>query len=110
MLKKAENFVTWGEISKETLLRLLKKRGKVTGGEQLNDSHLDKIGFKTLEELAEALYNLEVDFRHLGTIKPVFRAHPPRKGYKAKVKKKHSQGGVTGYRGETINELVEKMI
>ena len=110
MLTKVENFVTWGEVSQETLLKLLKKRGKVIGGEQLNDSHLDKLGFKTMEELAEALYNLKVDFRHLGLIKPVFQAHPPRKGYKGKVKKKYSQGGVTGYRGEAINKLVEKMI
>ncbi len=110
MLTTVENFVTWGEISQKTLLQLLKKRGKVIGGEQLSDSHLEKLGFKTLEELAAALYNLTADFRHLGIIKPVFQAHPPRKGYKGKVKKKYSQGGVTGYRGEAINELVEKMI
>ena len=109
MLKKARNFVTWGEITKENILLLLKKYGKIVGNKKLDDEYAPKIGYKTLEELAEALYKLEVEFRRLPDIKPVFRAHPPKKGYKGKVKKSYVAGGVTGYRGEAINKLVESM-
>ncbi|MDH5448652.1 MAG: 50S ribosomal protein L30 [Candidatus Bathyarchaeota archaeon] len=110
MLKKARNFVTWGEITKETILLLLKERGRLDGNKKLNDEYAKKVGYKTLKELAEAIYKMETEFRHLPDIKPVFRAHPPKKGYKGKVKKSYAAGGVTGYRGEAINKLIENMI
>ena len=37
MLKKAQNYLTWGEISGETLKLLLKKRGRLTGNKKLTD-------------------------------------------------------------------------
>lgn len=110
MLKKARNFVAWGEITKETILLLLKERGRLAGNKKVNDEYAQKVGYKTLEELAEAIYKMETEFRHLPDIKPVFRAHPPKKGYKGKVKKSYAAGGVTGYRGEAINKLIENMI
>jgi len=39
----------------------------------------------------------------------VFRLHPPKKGFKGKVKRGYTAGGVTGYRGEAINDLIKKM-
>jgi len=110
MLKKARNFVTWGEITKENILLLLRKRGRLLGDKRLDDIYAQKAGYETLEDLAGALYKLEVEFQHLPDIKPVFRAHPPKKGYKGKTKKSYTTGGVTGYRGEAINTLVENMI
>ncbi len=110
MLKKVRNFVAWGEITKETILLLLKERGRLTGNKKLNDEYAQKVGYKTLEELAEAIYRMETEFQHLPDIKPIFRAHPPKKGYKKKIKKSYTAGGVTGYRGEAINKLIENMI
>lgn len=110
MLKKARKFVTWGEITKENVLLLLKERGRLTGDKKLDDEYAQKVGYKTLEELAEAIYKLEAEFQSLPDVKPIFRAHPPRKGYKGKLKKTYNAGGVTGYRGEAINKLVESMI
>lgn len=110
MLKKVRNFVAWGEITKETILLLLKGRGRLTGNKKLNDEYAQKVGYKTLEELAEAIYRMETEFQHLPDIKPIFRAHPPKKGYKKKIKKSYTAGGVTGYRGEAINKLIENMI
>jgi len=110
MLKRVRNFVTWGEITKENILFMLKERGKLVGDKQLDDEYAQKVGYKTLEELAEAIYKLETEFQKLPDIKPVFRAHPPKKGYKGKIKKSYNVGGVTGYRGETINKLVENMV
>lgn len=110
MLKKVRTFVTWGEITKENMLLLLKKRGRLVGDKKLDDEYAQKIGYKNLEELAKAIYKLKVEFQRLPDIKPVFRAHPPKKGYRGKIKKSYTVGGVIGYRGEAINKLVKNMI
>jgi len=110
MLKKVRNFTTWGEITRENILLLLRKRGRLVGNKKVDDEYAQKIGHKTLEEVAEAIYKLEAEFQSLPDIKPVFRAHPPRKGYKGKVKRSFNVGGVTGYRGEAINKLIESMV
>ena len=109
MLRKAQNVITWGEVSKETIALLLRKRGRIVGNRKLTDEYVKKIGYDSLDALAEAIYNLKVKLKDLPGVKPVFRLHPPRKGYKGTVKKSYSAGGETGYRGEAINELIQKM-
>lgn len=110
MLRKAQNHVTWGEVSKETIGLLLKKRGRLIGNRRLTDQYAQEVGYKSLDDLAEAIHKLEVEFSRLPNIKPLFRLHPPKKGYKGKVKRSYASGGVTGYRGEAINELIRRMI
>lgn len=109
MLRKAQSCITWGEPSKETILRLLKERGRSVGNKRLSDEDAKKLGYDTLEKLADAIYSLDVQLRNLAGIKPVFRLHPPKKGFKGSVKKSFKAGGVTGYRGEAINDLVNRM-
>lgn len=109
MLRKAQNQVTWGEVSKETIRLLLKKRGMLIGNKRLTDQYAQEMGYESLDALAEAIYKLEVEFNRLPNIKPLFRLHPPKHGYKAKVKRSYSAGGVTGYRGEAINGLIKRM-
>jgi len=110
MLKKAQNYLTWGEISKETLVHLLKKRGRLVGERKLTDEYAQQVSRKSLDELAEAILKGEVDYNRLPNIKPVFRLHPPSNGFKGKVKQSYASGGVTGYRAEHINDLLKKMI
>jgi len=110
MLKKAQNYLTWGEVSKETLALLLKKRGRLLGNTKLTDEYAQKVGKKSLDELAEALSKGEVEFNQLPNIKPIFRLHPPSKGFKGKVKRSFASEGVTGYRAEAINDLLRQMI
>lgn len=110
MLHKAQSYLTWGEISKETLVLLLKKRGRLVGNKKLTDEYLLRVGKKSLDELAEALYKGEMEFQVLPDIKPIFRLHPPSKGFKGKVKRSYTSGGVSGYRGEAINKLLEQMM
>jgi len=110
MLKTAQSFVTWGEVSKETIAALLRKRGRLLGNKKLTDEYAQKLGFKSLEELAEAIYNCKVEYWRLPDIQPYFRLHPPTKGFKGKIKKSYGMGGELGYRGEEINELLERMI
>lgn len=110
MLKKAQSYLTWGEISRETLMLLLRKRGRLVGNKKLTDEYAQKIGKKSLDELAEVIYKGEIDFQRLPDIKPIFRLHPPSKGFKGKIKRSYVVGDVSGYRGEAINRLLEQMI
>jgi len=110
MLRKAQNYITWGEISKEMLAFLISKRGRLVGNKKLTDEYAQKVGHKSLDELVEALCNGEVEYNRLPNIKPVFRLHPPSKGFKAKVKRSYASGGVTGYRAGAINDLLKQMI
>jgi len=84
MLKRVKDFVAYGEISDETLKKLIEKRG------QLKDKKTKTT--KTLEN-----------------IKPFFRLHPPRKGIDSK---KHFgvNKGVLGNNKEKINDLIERML
>jgi len=110
MLRKVQNQVTWGEVSKDITVHLLRKRGKLVGNKKLTEEHLKEIGYKSLDDLAEAIHKTEVEFTRLPNVKPVFRLHPPKKGFKGKVKKSYAAGGVTGHRGEAINNLIKRMI
>ena len=110
MLRQAQSFVTWGEASKETVVTLLRKRGRLAGDKKLTDEYAQKAGYKSLEELAEAIHNCSVEYWKLPGTRPVFRLHPPSKGFKGKTKKAYGAGGETGYRGEKINELIQRMM
>jgi large subunit ribosomal protein L30 len=110
MLKRAQNYATWGEASKETVALLLQKRGRLAGGKKLTDEYAQKIGYKSLDELAEAVANCKVEYRKLLGVQPVFKLHPPTKGFRGKTKKSYGAGGEAGYRGERINELIKRMV
>lgn len=110
MLKTAQNFVTWGETSKETVNQLIKEKGRLVGNKKLTDEYAQKVGYKSLEELAEAVFNCKVEYWKLPNVQPNFRLHPPTKGFKGKIKKSYAAGGEVGYRGEKINELIGRMI
>ena len=110
MLKQAQSYVTWGEISKETLALLLAKRGRLMGDKKLTEEYAQKIGCKSLTDLADAIASCKVDYGKLQDIQPVFKLHPPRKGFKGTTKKNYRAGGEAGYRGEAINELVKRMM
>ena len=109
MLKTAQNFITWGEASKETVSLMMDERARLAGNKKPTDEYAQKNGYKSLEELAEAIFNCNVEYWKLPNVKPVFRLHPPTKGLKGKVKKSYGMGGELGYRGEKINELIKRM-
>ncbi len=109
MLQKAKDYITWGGIDPETLTKLIEKRGRLPGRERITPEVLAQLGeYKSAEELSEALINEKTTLEEYG-LKPVFRLHPPRKGYN-NIRKSFKEGGTLGYRGEEIINLVEKMI
>lgn len=109
MLKTAQNFVTWGEASKEIVGMIIDKRGRLAGNKKLTDEYAQKSGYKSMEELTETIFNCHIEYWKLPSVQPVFRLHPPTKGFKGKVKKAYGMGGELGYRGEKINKLIERM-
>jgi large subunit ribosomal protein L30 len=109
MLYRVQNYVTWGEISKETLALMLQKRGRLAGGKKLTSEDVEKLGHKSIDALATAIADCKVEYQKLPNIQPVFKLHPPKKGFKGKIKRSYVAGGEAGYRGEAINDLIKRM-
>ena len=109
MLYRVQNYVTWGEASKETVALMLQKRGKLAGGKKLTEEAMEKLGYKSIDALAEAIANCKAEYQKLPNVQPLFKLHPPKKGYKGKIKKSYNTGGEAGYRGEAINDLIKRM-
>lgn len=77
---KCKDYITYGEIDDATLKMLLEKRGKK-------------------------------DPKKKGYLKKFFMLPPPRGGFERKgIKVPYGKGGVLGYRGAKINDLLRKMI
>ncbi len=111
MLQKSKDYITWGDIEQETLIDLLKTRGKIDGDAPLTDDYIKaKSSFKGVEEFAEALMNDKIKFKDIEGVKPVFRLAPPIKGGYEGIKRGFSVGGALGYRGAEINKLIKRMI
>ena len=97
MLKRAKDYITWGEIDDETFNTLVEKRG-----EEFNGRETDSKG--------KIEYN---DFVVINNrkLKKYFRLNPPRKGFGRKgIKNPFTIGGALGYRGEKINDLIKRMV
>ena len=109
MLYRVQNYVTWGEVSKETVALMLQKRGRLTGGKKLTDEAVENLGYQSIDTLAEAIANCKAEYQKLPNVQPLFKLHPPKKGYKGKIKKSYTTGGEAGYRGEAINDLIKRM-
>jgi large subunit ribosomal protein L30 len=109
MLKKARNFITWGEINQDILKYVLEKRGEIAGRQKLTNKHLkEHTEYPTITALSKALHKGEVKLDDIPELKRFFRLHPARKGYRG-IKKGFAEGGEVGYRGEAINELIVRM-
>ncbi len=111
ILREINNYITWGEASKDTVISLLKKRAELNGGTKLTEKNVkEKLGYDSIEKMGEAIYTAEIKLNKVQNFKPVFRLHPPRHGLKGKRIKSFAAGGETGYRGEAINNLIMRMI
>lgn len=109
MIDTVRDYVTYGELSEESVFSLIKERGRLLGNKKLTDEYAQKVGHKSLETLAAAISSCQVEYWKLPGINPVFRLHPPTKGFKGKVKKGYGAGGELGYRGEAMNQLLKRM-
>ena len=109
MLQKAKDYITWGEVDEETLVEMIKIRGRLSGDARLTDAYLaENSEFPTVEMLAKAILG-DYRIRDIEGAKPVFRLHPPVKGYEGN-KRSYRNGGALGYRGSAINDLIKRML
>src|SRR3989338_1479271 len=95
MIKKVKDLVAFGEISKETLEKLIEKRGQLIDKKKKTDAK------KVVDELEKGKKYESLN------LKPFFRLHPPRGGIKSKA---HFPKGVLGNHRGKINELVLRML
>ncbi len=98
MLQKAGSHITWGEVSQDTLERLVTKRGRLPGDVRVPEGEAKDMARKILKDGSVRDTKL----------KPVFRLSPPSKGYRS-VRLGFPRGDLGG-RGEKINELLKRMI
>ncbi|PIU21112.1 MAG: 50S ribosomal protein L30 [Candidatus Diapherotrites archaeon CG08_land_8_20_14_0_20_34_12] len=109
MIKKVQDYVTWGIISLDTLEYLLEKRSRLIGDKRLALEYLKKNKINSFKELAEQANKDKKVLAKLG-VKPVFRLNPPSKGYEREgIKKNFKVGGALGFRAEKINALILRM-
>ena len=71
-----------------------------------NMNHTNPI--KEKKTSVDDLYTFKTKLKTVG-IKPIFRLHPPRKGYEG-IKRPFTMKGALGNRGDKINNLLERMI
>ncbi len=95
MLQKTKDYVTFGEIGEEVLKGLIAKRGRI-GNRKVSQEEAENFAKEILEQGKSNL------------LKPVFRLTPASGGFR-EVKQFYPRGEL-GYRGEKINELLEKMM
>ncbi len=107
MIESCKDYITWGEINKETLAALVEKRGMLEGDKRITDAYLKACGFSSFGDFAGKVVSGDAK-RGALKMKRVFRLHPPRKGHKS-TKKAYPYGAL-GNRGAEINELIKRMM
>lgn len=110
MLQKAKDYIAWGPAKPNLVRELLLKRGRLVGGRSVTEDYLaQKTHLESEEEVFNSIASGALRLKDLEGLKPVFRLHPPRGGFKKSTKKSVSMGGETGFR-EDISSIVLKMI
>jgi len=110
MLNVAKDYVTWGEVEKDVLLKLITSRGRLEGNKQLTDEYIKTAtSYGSISKLSEAIIDNKYKYKEIPNVKPIFRLNPPRKGYEG-IKRSYKNKGALGYRGKDINKLIERMI
>ncbi|MBU1245602.1 MAG: 50S ribosomal protein L30 [Nanoarchaeota archaeon] len=111
ILFKLKDQVTWGEIDEPTFKTLLEKRGKLPGNKKLTEDYLKEKTKLDIVSFSKEFFGGKKTLKDIPGLKLYFRLSPPVSGFERKgVKKPFSQGGVTGYRKEKINDLIKRMI
>ena len=109
MIEKVEDCVAYGEVDKPTLLELLRKRLRTHDNQRITEVLLKTLtGHNSHEELADTLLQGKVRLSNFKKLQPIFRLTSPSKGFKST--KSHYPEGDLGYRGNAINDLLDRMI
>lgn len=114
MVQRVKDYVAYGDIDADTLVALLKARGRWMGDKPMDDASIKTATenkFATIEAFAKAVVKGEATLKDLGeNAKPLFRLHPPTGGHKGSTKRHFTVKGELGYRGKEINDLIRRMM
>ncbi|MDD5023274.1 MAG: 50S ribosomal protein L30 [Candidatus ainarchaeum sp.] len=99
MINVVRDYVAYGKISQDIIKKLITKRGEKEG-KMIKSIHNEKDIEKISEELAKGEHTKKY-------MNPVFRLHPPRKGYKD-IKRAYPYGDL-GERAD-IEKLIVRMM
>ena len=111
MLHRAKDYITWGEVGAETIALILKSRGYLPGKIRVTDAIVKKYTqYESIDQFAEAISNFKAELSDLQKLKPVFRLHPPKGGFKGKIKRPFKDHGELGDRGKKIEDLLKRMV
>ena len=110
MLQIAKDYITWGEIDREVLSKLMDARGKLEGNVDITEDYVKSATpYNNFEKLSQAIMDNKFKYKDISNVKPIFRLNPPKKGYEG-IKRSFVNKGALGYRGKDINRLLERMI
>ncbi|MEA3457274.1 MAG: 50S ribosomal protein L30 [Candidatus Thermoplasmatota archaeon] len=110
MLQVAKDYVTWGEVDKDHLSKLIHTRGKLAGDKELTEEYIKSAtSHNSIEKLSQEIIDNKFKYKDIPDVKPIFRLNPPKKGYEG-IKRSFDNKGALGYRGKEINKLIGRMI
>lgn len=119
MLRLIEPYVTYGYPSRETIQKLIYKRGFGKLNKQripiadnsVIQEGLSALGINCVADLINEIYTVGPHFKQANNFLWPFKMASPTGGFSRKTKLLHfMEGGESGARGEEINNLVKKMI
>jgi large subunit ribosomal protein L30 len=105
MLHRIKDKVAWCRADPETAAKLLKHRAII-------DSSIEQSWKKSqneLNKLAAQMAQGTVKLKDVAGLKPWFRLHPPRGGFRRSLRRGYSQKGILGENPE-LPTLVDRMI
>lgn len=108
MLEKVKDYATWGEASRETLIRLFSSQYQNARGASESKRARREKEFGDVEQIVDGLMMGKVSLeavRKFG-VKTAFNLHPAKGGFRRGLKRPFRTGGELGYRGEKINEQI----
>lgn len=118
-LRMIEPFVTYGFPSRETIQKLVYKRGfgKINkqripiADNSVIQEGLSEFNINCAADLINEIYTVGPHFKQANNFLWPFKLSSPRGGYSSKTKMLHYlEGGEAGARGEEINKFVKKML
>ena len=120
MLRLIEPYVTYGYPTRETVQKLIYKRGfgklrkqriPIGSNDVIQDGLGKSTGIECTADLINEIYTVGPNFKKANNFLWPFKLSNPTGGFSTKTKMLHfMEGGESGARGEEINKLVKRMI